>query len=238
MGRDEGWALRIRGLTRSFGNIRALRGVDLELKKGRFLTIFGPNGAGKTTLLKILATIIRPSSGNLEIMGMDPRREGHVLRRYLGVVSHQSYLYPHLTSYENLRFYGTMYQVKDLDARIREVLQEVGLWEQRGQPVSTLSRGLLQRAAIARAIIHDPEIIFLDEPFTGLDQQAARRFRSVLDRLLPGHKTIIMTTHNIGLGLEMAQEIAVLVRGRIVYRSTAAELNREEFEPFYASLIQ
>jgi heme exporter protein A len=233
----EEWAIKAKGITRSFGHIRALRGIDLQLKKGRFLTIFGPNGAGKTTLLKIFATILRPSNGQIEIMGLNPKKTGEALRRRLGVLSHNSFLYLNLTPYENLKFYGTMYQVEDLETKIREVLAEVDLWERRNQPIRTLSRGLQQRAAIARAIIHDPDIIFLDEPFTGLDQQSAEKFRLVLDKLHPGLRTIVMSTHNLSLGLEMSQEIAILVKGRIMYQAESNRVTRNEFEQIYSSLV-
>lgn len=233
----EEWAIKAEALTRSFGNLKALRGIDLQLIKGRFLTIFGPNGAGKTTLIKVLATILKPTSGKLEIMGLDAKNEGEALRRRLGLLSHNIFLYPHLSPYENLKFYGTMYGVMNLKDRIEEVLREVDLWERRHQPVRTLSRGLQQRAAIARTIIHNPEIIFLDEPFTGLDQQSARKFRLLMDKLQPGLRTIVMSSHNIQQGLEMSQELAILVRGRIVYQADSSQLDRNNFEQLYLSLV-
>jgi heme exporter protein A len=231
------WAILAEGLTRSFGNLKALRGIDLQLKRGRFLTIFGPNGAGKTTLIKVLATVLSPSSGRLEIMGLNAKNGGDTLRHRLGLLSHNTFLYPHLTPYENLKFYGTMYGVGDLADRSEEVLREVDMWERRHQPVGTLSRGLQQRAAIARAIIHNPEIIFLDEPFTGLDQQAAQKFRLLLDKLRPGLRTMVMSSHNIQQGLEMGQEVAILVRGRIVYQAASNQLARDDFEQLYLSLV-
>ena len=208
-----------------------------ELKRGRFLTIFGPNGAGKTTLIKVLATILRPSSGQLEIMGLNPKNAGEALRRRLGILSHNTLLYTHLSPYENLKFYGTMYGVKDLEERSREVLNEVDLWERRHQPVGTLSRGLQQRAAIARAIIHNPEIILLDEPFTGLDQQAFQKFRLLLDKLHPGLRTMIMSSHNIQAGLEISQEVAILVRGKIVYQAPSTQLSKVDLEQLYFNFV-
>ena len=231
------WAIRATGLTRSFGNIKALRGIDLQLKRGRFLTIFGPNGAGKTTLIKVLATILRPSSGQLEILGLNPQNKCELLRHRLGLLSHNTFLYPHLSPYENLMFYGTMYGVEDLEDRIEEVLQEVDLWERRHQPVRTLSRGLQQRAAIARTIIHNPEIIFLDEPFTGLDQQAAQKFRLLLDKLQPGLRTMVMISHNIQQGLEMSQEVAIIVRGRIAYQAESSQLTKIDFEQLHSEFV-
>jgi len=207
----------VEGLTKSFGRFMALRGVDLDLPKGCFLTIVGPNGAGKSTLIRILATLARPSSGRVRMAGVDLEREGTAARRLLGVVLHQTLLYDNLTAEQNLRFYGTLYSVPHLEDRIQQVAEEVGLARRLKDPVRTYSRGMQQRLAIARAIIHHPSIMLLDEPDTGLDMEAAARLKEILREGPGGRRTVLMTTHNLERGLQICDRVAIMRRGRIVY---------------------
>ena len=172
--------IQVRGLVKSFGSKVALDGVDLDVAEGEFLTLVGPNGAGKTTLLRILATLTRPTEGSVRVAGYDLAREGAEIRRRVGLASHQTLLYDDLSAEENLRFYGRMYDVTDLEERITALLQRVGLEHRRHDPVRTFSRGMQQRLSIARALLHDPAILLLDEPYTGLDQQAMEVLREVL----------------------------------------------------------
>ncbi len=225
--------IRVRGLWKYFGHVPALRGLDLELEKGRFLTVFGPNGAGKTTLIKVLSTQIGPSEGEVMVGGIDVVRDAHHLRRRIGVISHNTYLYPNLTGLENLRFYGRMYGVSHLDDRAARLLEEVGLLGRMDDRAGTYSRGMQQRLSIARALLHEPDIMFLDEPYTGLDQHASRMLRDVLETLHTGERTILLTTHNIDQGLEMCDEVAIQVRGRMVYREPITSIDRPAFEQTY-----
>ncbi|GAB4250809.1 MAG: ABC transporter ATP-binding protein [Thermoleophilia bacterium] len=226
-------AIQVRGLWKYFGHFPALRGLDLDVAHGRFLTIFGPNGAGKTTLIKVLSTQAGPSAGLVRVGGVDVAREAHVLRRRIGVISHNTYLYPNLTALENLMFYGRMYRVPDLAERARQLLAEVGLRGRMDDRAGTYSRGMQQRLSIARALLHEPDIMFLDEPYTGLDQHASKMLRSVLETLHTGERTIVLTTHNIEQGLEMCDEVAIQVRGRMVYREPSSAVDRGTFAETY-----
>ncbi|MHB0980881.1 MAG: ABC transporter ATP-binding protein [Thermoleophilia bacterium] len=226
-------AIRVRGLWKYFDHFPALRGLDVELARGRFLTIFGPNGAGKTTLIKVLSTQIHPSEGMVEVGGFALPSQADRLRRRIGVISHNTYLYASLSARENLFFYGRMYGVSDLEDRVSALLEDVGLGGRRDDRVATYSRGMQQRLSIARALLHDPEIMFLDEPYTGLDQHASKMLRGVLETLHTGDRTIVLTTHNLEQGLEMCDEVAIQVRGRMVYREPISAIDRAGFEQTY-----
>ncbi|MDO8689465.1 MAG: ABC transporter ATP-binding protein [Dehalococcoidia bacterium] len=212
--------IEVEGLTKSFGHFTALRGVNLNLPKGCFLTIMGPNGAGKTTLIRVLATLARPSSGRVSLCGLDLSRESVEARRLLGVVLHQTLLYDDLTAEQNLRFYGRLYGVPELNTRILEVAEEVGLAHRLRDPVRIFSRGMQQRLAIARAILHNPSIMLLDEPDTGLDIEAAVRLKEILRRDSTRQRTVLMVTHNLERGLQACDRAAIMRRGRIVFMSS------------------
>jgi heme exporter protein A len=225
--------VHMKGVTKRYGMVAALRGVDLQLERGRCLGLFGPNGAGKTTLLKVVATLTRPSTGTVSIAGHDAVREAERIRPLLGVLSHRTFLYGHLTAFENLQFYGRMFGVKPLVERIYEVLQAVGLEPNARQIVRTYSRGMQQRLAIARVILHHPLLLLLDEPYTGLDQLAAAHLQELLKQLREAERTIIMSTHNLPRGLELCDDIAIQYRGEITHRRPAAGLDIRAFEQLY-----
>jgi heme ABC exporter ATP-binding subunit CcmA len=222
-----------RNLTKSFGNFKALRGIDLHLERGRFLTIFGPNGAGKTTLIKILSTLMKPTSGEIKIAGLDPREEGESIRKQVGVISHSTYLYPNLTAYENLKFYGKMYDLPNLQEKIHAILEEVGLKDRMHDLVRTYSRGMQQRLSIARAILPDPAVMFLDEPYTGLDLHAAEMLRDLLQTVHTRERTLIMTTHSISQGLEVSDTVGILVKGKLVYLESTQKTDGRDFGKTY-----
>jgi heme exporter protein A len=205
-----------RGVARRFGHVRALAGVDLCLAAGQSLAVFGPNGAGKTTLLRVLAGLLRPDAGEVELFGRRLLRGDAAPRRRIGLISHQSFLYDGLTAQENLEFYGRLYGLGDRRARSREALSRVGLLDRAGSVVGTMSRGMVQRLAIARALLHDPVLVLLDEPFTGLDQRAAGALREELARLLSERRTVVLVTHNLDEGLELATHVAIMTGGRFV----------------------
>jgi heme exporter protein A len=225
--------VHVQGVTKRFGKVSALGGVDLQLERGRCLGVFGPNGAGKTSLLKIVATLSRPSTGTVSIAGHDTVREAEKIRPLLGVLSHRTFLYGHLTALENLQFYGRMFGVRQLTERIHEVLQAVDLDMQARQLVRTFSRGMQQRLAIARTILHRPLLLLLDEPYTGLDQHAAADLQELLRQLHIDKRTIIMSTHNLQRGLELCDDIAILYHGKVMYRSLASGLDLRTFEQLY-----
>jgi heme exporter protein A len=226
-------AIDLRGLTKAFGHQVALRGVDLAVSEGEFLTLFGPNGAGKTTLIRIVASLAQPTAGTVQVRGQDMGKAAATVRRHIGLISHDPLLYGDLTPDENLRFFARMYDLPDAGARIDAVLGQVGLAARRRDPVRTFSRGMVQRLAIARAILHDPAIMLLDEPYTGLDLQAADMLRRVLQELAASNRTVILTTHNLEQGLEMCDRAAILNRGKVAWEGPRAGLNLARMKEIY-----
>ena len=227
------WAIEAWGLTKSFGDRYALRGIDLKVSRGEHLVIFGPNGVGKTTLVKILSTLVKPSAGSVRLDGIDIRDKPAQSRRKIGLVSHQTFLYDDLTIYENLKFYGKMYDVPDLESKIREVVSWVQLESRLYDRVGTLSRGLQQRASIARAVLHNPSILLLDEPEVGLDPHAITVIRDALGSINTGSRTVVMTTHNLERGLELGDSVIILNRGKIVYQASKHEVDTLNFKQVY-----
>jgi len=230
---NDEWMVEVKGIGKSFGNIHALRGIDLKVRKGEFLIIIGPNGAGKTTLIKILSTLMKPTSGEGRIVGFDLRKEEDDLRRNIGMLSHYTFLYENLTAYENLKFYGRLYEVKNIEKEIRRVIEEVGLETRLHDTVRTFSRGMKQRLSIARSIIHDPSLLLLDEPYTGLDQWSKKRFKNILKRFHSQGKTIIMTTHNLPSSLELGDRVIILSSGKISHEQEMTRMDLEELEKLY-----
>lgn len=232
------WAIETENLKRSFGHIDALNGINLKVPYGDFLTIFGPNGAGKTTLIKILSNLIYPSSGKALIHGDDLSKSGDAIRSKIGLISHNTFSYNNLTPYENLKFYGKLYGLSNLETRIEELLNEVDLSQRSRDPVRTFSRGMQQRLAIARAMLNNPSIIFMDEPYTGLDQHATKNLSGILKKLHTAKNTIIMTTHNLKQGLEVSDQVAIMVFGKIVFQKPAHEIISDEFEQIYFDCVE
>ncbi|MFQ5811925.1 MAG: heme ABC exporter ATP-binding protein CcmA [Anaerolineae bacterium] len=226
--------IEVCGLVKSFGGKMALDGVDLDVAEGEFLTLVGPNGAGKTTLIRILATLTRPTRGSVRVAGCDLTKQGNEVRRRIGLASHQTLLYDDLSAEENLRFYGRMYEVPKLEEGITALLQRVDLDHRRHDLVRTFSRGMQQRLSLARALLHDPAILLLDEPYTGLDQRAAEVLREVLISLAGRSRTVLMTTHNLERGLELCDRAAILVNGRIVHQADKSDLDVARFREAYS----
>jgi len=207
-------ALEVRALERNFGHVRALRGVSFALGAGDSLAVFGPNGAGKTTLLRILAGLLRPQRGEVLLDGTPLARSDAAHRRRVGLIAHYSLLYDGLSAAENLAFYARLYGVPDRDAAVRRALEGVALADRADDLAGTFSRGMVQRLAIARALLHEPSIVLLDEPFSGLDQRAAATLRDLLMRLRGERRTMVLVTHNLDEGLELATHVAIQVAGR------------------------
>ena len=214
--------IRVRGLVKRFGSRFALRGVDLEVRAAECVALVGPNGAGKTTLLRILATLSRPTEGSVRVGGLDLAQDPNALRRRVGFLSHQPLLYDDLSGEENLRFYGRMYEVGGLEARANAMLEQVGLAHARHDLVRTYSRGMKQRLSIGRALLHDPPVLLLDEPYTGLDRQAAGMLDRILQQVGTDSRAVLMTTHDVERGLDLAQRVALLARGQIIFEMDAA----------------
>jgi heme ABC exporter ATP-binding subunit CcmA len=217
---DGAFLLEARGLQRSFGAVRILHGIDLSLGPAEALAVIGPNGAGKTTLLRILAGLMRPTAGEVRLLGQPLGRGTHQARRAVGFLSHQSLLYDDLTLLENLTLAARLYLLDRPVERARAALDSTGLADRAGELPRRLSRGLLQRAAIARSTLHDPRVLLLDEPFTGLDAAASSRLQSDLQARLSGGLGLVLVTHNLSDAWELATRVAVLVRGQWVAEET------------------
>jgi len=229
--------IQTRSLRKSFGLRPVLRGVDLEVAPGECLALVGPNGAGKTTLLRILATLTKPTAGLVRVAGLPlPAAAGEVRRR-LGVVAHHTLLYSDLTADENLQFYAHMYALIGAGPRIVAVLEQVGLAARRHDLVRTFSRGMQQRLAIARALLHDPEVLMFDEPYTGLDPQAADMLDQVLVAARQGGRTTLLTTHDLTRALALADRVAILARGIIVFSAACRGLDPRGFGETYAAAV-
>lgn len=235
---SNGVVLQAEGLRRDYGSVVAVDGVDLTMEQGEFLTIFGPNGAGKSSLLGMLGGGMRPTAGTVRVRGQALSFSEHDWQHRIGMLSHRGFLYGRLTVEENLRFYGTLFGLRDLDERVPARLARVGLAERARFEVRQLSHGMRQRLSLARALLHDPDVVLLDEPYTGLDPSAAGVLRSVLGELRDGRRTVVMVTHNLREGLAMATRLAVQVSGRFAWEGSNQGLGREEFERHYHDVVE
>jgi heme exporter protein A len=211
---DGAFLLEARGLQRSFGRVRVLHGIDLSLGPGEALAVIGPNGAGKTTLLRLLAGLMRPTAGEVRLLGQPLGRGTHHARRAVGFLSHQSLLYDDLTLLENLTLAARLYLLKRPVEVARAALDAAGLANRAGELPRRLSRGLLQRAAIARSTLHDPRVLLLDEPFTSLDAMASSRLQDDLQARLSQGLGLVLVTHNLSDAWQLASRVAVLIKGR------------------------
>jgi heme exporter protein A len=211
--------------------------LDFSVAPGEFVALLGPNGAGKTTFLRILATLSRPSMGYVNVAGHQLPKEAAQVRARLGVVSHMPLLYPDLTAEENLRFYAQMYGIANYQSRISEVLEMVGLENRRKDLVRTFSRGMQQRLAIGRAVIHDPEVMLFDEPYTGLDQDASEMLDEVLRSVAAEGRTVVMTSHDLARAEDLATRFDILSRGVIAASATQKELQNTNLLAFYKQAL-
>lgn len=241
MGRGEaplpsaGLAVEAHGLVKQFGNRRGLDGVDLEVPAGAFLSVFGPNGAGKTTLLRMLALLSRPTRGSLRLLGVNALEDADALRSRVGLISHTSMLYGDLTARENLEFFSSLYGAPDR-ARIDELLRLVELDHRRNDCVRTFSRGMQQRLSIARALINDPELVLLDEPYSGLDPHAAELFDGLIARVRAG-RTFIMVSHDLDRGFELCTHALILARGQVVVCAEKEQVDASAFKDLYRATV-
>lgn len=232
-----GFDVEVRGVTKAFGKRKVLDNISFNIERGGFLSLFGPNGAGKTTLVKIMATLIQPTEGEVLIQGLATDRQALDIRGRIGLISHSPLLYPDLNALENLRYYADLYLIKNPEVRIEELLEEIELSHRRYDLVRTYSKGMLQRLSIARALLHRPAILFLDEPHTGLDPHAV----DILDELIGGIRkehTFVMITHNLDKGLEMCTEAMIIDSGKIVYHRPSRDIDLEEFSAVYRDHVK
>jgi heme exporter protein A len=208
--------LKATNITKHFGRRQVLKGIDLALEGGKITAILGPNGAGKTTLIKILSTLTMADSGSISIDGIDAMKEPQRVRRKLGYLAHEPLLYMELTPLENLRLFGELYRTNHNETDLTKRLGDVGLLPFAHSEIRFFSRGMLQRLAIAKALIHDPELVFLDEPFAGLDATARTFVLNFLKESKEKNKTVLLVSHDVELAYSVADEFVLLFGGKIV----------------------
>ena len=244
--------IRLNGIVKQYGLNPVLRGVDLAVEQGEFVTLVGPNGAGKSTLLGIVGTLLRPTSGTVRVGGWQLPQQADRVRRHIGLVSHHALLYRDLTAAENLTFFAKLYRLPDGEARVMDALRAVGLYGRQRDPVGTFSRGMIQRLTIARATLHEPDVLLLDEPYTeldpeasglldepytGLDQEASHLLDDLLRAEAARGRTILMITHDLEHGLGLADRLAILHRGHIAREVTRAEIGPAGVYEVYAEVM-
>lgn len=229
-------AIETKKLTKVFGDRKALDKVSIEVPEGAFLSIFGPNGAGKTTLVRTLATLSRVTSGTALVAGFDAKEEPDKVREHIGLISHNPMLYPDLTAMENLMFTAQLYGVVNAEERVRELLRAVELDHRRFDVVRTFSRGMTQRLSIARALMNDPDVVFLDEPYAGLDPHAVEIFDGLIEQLRDG-RTFIMVSHDLQKGFDVCTHALVLARGRVVSYAPKEDIDFEQFRQLYRETV-
>jgi heme exporter protein A len=223
-------------LTRSFGSRIAVAGVTFSLAAGQCLALFGPNGAGKTTLLRVLAGLLKPTSGAARISGI-PLPGGSLARARVGLISHHTLLYDALTPRENVAFAARLYGIRQPRGSVDDALRRMSMLERADAPVRALSRGMRQRVSIARAMVHSPQIVLADEPYSGLDNSGARALTSLLRELLSAGTSIIIVTHNLLEGLSLATHAAVMQRGKFVRYDIADDVDPASYAALYREAV-
>jgi heme exporter protein A len=210
--------------------------MSFTLPQGAFLSIFGPNGAGKTTLLRVLATLARPSSGTARLLGFDLKERPDEIRGHIGFISHKSFLYLDLTAEENLLLAARLYGVENPAKQVSRMLATVELTARRHDPVRSFSRGMTQRLSIARALIHEPRLVFLDEPYSGLDPHAVGILDGLISDVREG-RSFVMVSHDLHKGLELASHVLMLARGRQILFAPRSQLDLADFAERYRETV-
>ena len=226
-------AIEILGLNKSYGHIQALRDLDLSINWGNVVAVFGPNGSGKTTLVKVLSTLARPDFGIVRIAGLDPGKDHKQIHKQIGVLTHNTFLYSQLTVLENLQFYGRMFSVKNLPNRISSVCKIFRLTSYLDFKVSSLSHGFQKRVSLTRMLLHDPDILLLDEPETGLDEEATMQLLELIKNHRAQGRMALITTHSLELGTGIADKAIILVKGKVVLTNEGQELDPVTFKNNY-----
>ena len=227
--------INVKSVSKAFDTRAVLRDIALDVSAAQAVLICGINGAGKTTLLRIIAGLLQPDRGSVELCGYNIRKDPEKAKSKFGMISHKSMVYPELTVLENLSFFATLYGAKDSQAQISELLQDVGLYYYRYDKAGILSRGLLQRLAIARALVHRPGLLLADEPFTGLDTEASNHLITVLTDFKNNGGTIVMTTHDIDIGLQCCDRVVVLDKSKLIFDARTGDIDTEIFSKDYIS---
>jgi heme exporter protein A len=221
-------ALELRDVSKYFGNFAALKKLRFRVEPGDAVFVYGPNGAGKTTLLRILSTLARPTEGRVFFGEQDLHQDPTEGKAAIGFVSHTTFLYGDLSGRENLRFAGKLFGLSDLDRKINAALDLFAVRDRADQPVRDLSRGLQQRMTLARAFLHGPDFLLLDEPFTGLDAVSAENLRAMLERLPGQGKAVVFSTHDFEQGASIARRLVAMERGYVRYDGPLASAPLEQ----------
>ena len=229
-------AIEAIGLTRTFGRRVALRELSFQVRDGECLALFGPNGAGKTTLLRVLAGLLRPTRGKARVAGVDLPGGGES-RAVVGLISHQTMLYAALTALENVEFSARLYGVPSPTEAARRALERMRLAERADSPVRSLSRGMQQRVSIARAIVHDPRVVLLDEPYTGLDEAGAGALSDALLSLRSAGAALVLVTHHLSEGLALATHTAIMRDGQFVQHEARGTVAVEAYRDVYREVV-
>ncbi|MDP9279674.1 MAG: heme ABC exporter ATP-binding protein CcmA [Gemmatimonadota bacterium] len=228
--------VEVADLARAFGSRKAVAGVTFSLAPGDCLAVFGPNGAGKTTLLRLLAGLLKPSSGSARLAGI-PLPGGRLARSRVGLISHHTMLYEALSARENVSFAARLYGIHDPETRVDDSLRRMSMLERANAPVRLLSRGMQQRVSIARAMVHSPQVVLADEPYSGLDESGARALTTMLKELRSSGTAIIIVTHNLAEGLSLATHAAVMHRGRFVRYDSSAGIDAGSYAATYREAV-
>lgn len=222
--------ITVEHVSKHFGDKQALRDISFKIPQGNYVALLGINGAGKTTLIRILSTLAKATSGNVEINGHSTLKDPQTVRQHIGIVSHYTFLYDDLSAEENLKFYAKMYLVKNANQRINDLLEQVNLSKRRYDLVRTFSRGMQQRLALARAILHKPNILLLDEPFAGLDVNASEMLSGLLENFIHKDSTVLITTHDIAFAQSTAHRILAIKNGTIVADNASANMTLNQIK--------
>lgn len=233
---DKKSIIEVKGLTKVYGLLPVLKSLDLTITQGEFVALLGPNGSGKSTLLRLLSGLSKPTQGLIHIGGWQIPQEAMAVRAQIGMVSHKPLLYENLTASENLHFFAKLYNIShdERDKRITDLLRQVGLHRRSTSLVRTFSRGMQQRLSIARALLNNPDVLFFDEPYTGLDQDAGEMLHDLLKNAHSEDRTIIMTTHQLHHAKLLASRAIILSRGKVAYDSGTNGLDSIDLTSIYA----
>lgn len=236
---DDRTIIQVENLTKAYGLLPALKSVDFSVARGEFTALLGPNGSGKSTLLRLMSGLSRPTKGHIRIGGWVMPREAMSVRAQIGMVSHKPLLYPNLSARENLRFFAKLYNIgaAEREPRIHDLLRQLSLHRRADSLVRTFSRGMQQRLSIARALLHQPDVLFFDEPYTGLDQEAGDRLDSLLQLAHQQNRTIIISTHQLRRLPHLAGRALILSRGKIAFDGDIKGMDSQRMTEVYTQSI-
>ncbi len=225
--------ISVNSLSKAFTTRLVLNNIDLEIGRAESVCICGVNGAGKSTLLRIIAGLLQPDQGSVRLCGYNVRKDPEKAKPQVGVIAHKSMVYPNLTVFENLSFFANLYGVKNGAARVEGLLEEIGLFSYRYDKAGILSRGLLQRLAIARALVHKPAVLLADEPFTGLDAEARQHLVTILASFADNGGTLVMTTHDVANSIQYCDRVMVLDRTHLIFDAMKCDIDTASFAQDY-----